>query len=76
MLRSGSVLLYFWCGGFVLQRDLPGARDTPFYVKGPVLVALFKVYVKWWLLGGFQVLVSIQDFLDVSFLVEYFLKIC
>ena len=37
MLRSGSVLLYFWCGGFVLQRDLPGARDTPFYVQLPLV---------------------------------------
>ena len=40
MLRSGSVLLYSWCGGFSLQRDLPGARDTPFYVQPPLVYFL------------------------------------
>ena len=45
MLRSGSVLLYSWCGGFSLQRDLPGARDTPFYVQPP-LVYFFLAFSK------------------------------
>ena len=40
MLRTGSVLLYSWCGGFSLQRDLPGARDTPFYVQPPLVYFL------------------------------------